>query len=237
MDLALDRFVALDEHDGKVYIASQCETRPYAPDTMWVVDCATDSVLKKFESVHRGFSNQCIRWVPWSNRIYLVNIYPDAIHKSSIVVIDCNTDSVIVPGMLFSSSFTYDIQLDPIRERIFIIGVDTTDVYVLRDTGYEAVAEPKPAGPRPITGLQLQTTPGGYEVSYSVTSPCRVALTVYDLMGCEVRRLAAGQRAPGEHRAFWDCQDQNGVPVPNGVYCVRLEASDVTDVKKAVVLR
>jgi hypothetical protein len=58
--------VAVDERDGKAYITSY-------PDTMWVVDCATDSVLKKFECGEGGRMDACIRWVPWSNRIYVIN--------------------------------------------------------------------------------------------------------------------------------------------------------------------
>ena len=43
------------------------------PNMMWIVDCATDSVLKKFDLGEDGRTDVCIRWVPWSNRIYVVN--------------------------------------------------------------------------------------------------------------------------------------------------------------------
>ncbi|MBM3332763.1 hypothetical protein FJY68_13110 [candidate division WOR-3 bacterium] len=227
--------VAVDEHDGKVYITSD-DGWFDTPDTMWVVDCATDSVLKKFECVPEGRTMVCIRWVPWSNRIYLVNVYPNANQLGSLVVIDCSTDSVIVPGMP-SSDFIRDVQLDPLRQRIFAVGVDSYYVYVLRDTGYGGVVEARPAGPRLASVLQVQPTSGGYEVSYSVASPCRVDLSVSDLIGREVRQLVAGEQPAGRHRAIWDRRDQEGAAVPGGVYFVHLSTPDFAAVKKAVVTR
>lgn len=236
--------VAINDRDGKVYIADG-DAEYTTPDTMWVVDCATDSVLKKIECVHGGLTYQCMRWVPWSNRIYLVNIYPDGVHNSSLVVIDCNTDSVIVPGMFLgdnAKAYIQDIVLDPVHERVFVIGGEDSAVYVLRDTGYAGVAEAKPAGPRPVAGLQLQMTSGGYEVGYSIASPSRVDLRVYDLMGREVRRLVAEEQPAGEHRVIWDGRDHTGAAAARGVYFCRLAAgsassAEPTAVAKVVVTR
>jgi DNA-binding beta-propeller fold protein YncE len=137
----LYRQVAVDEQDGKVYIASSTGIRGW-PEMMWVVDCATDSVLRKFEYAHDGLPDECIRWVPWSNRLYIVN---ECGGHSYLMVFDCNTDSVIVPCML-QSDFLYDIELDTIHRRIFVTG-DTDKVFVLHDSGYAAVQEtPSAAG-------------------------------------------------------------------------------------------
>jgi hypothetical protein len=229
------RQLAVDERDGRIYIADNYGG-PATPDTMWVVDCATDSV-RKFESEHRGNDELCVRWVPWSNRIYLVTEYPDAVHKSAVVVIDCNTDSVIVPGTLLNSGFIPDIQLDPIHRRIFVIGVDTNYVYVLRDTGYAGVAEAKPAGPHPSSGLQVQMMPGGFDVRYSVAAPCRADLAVYDLMGREVRQLVTGQQPAGQHSVVWNGKNRDGRPVARGVYFINLDTPVVRDVQKVVITR
>ena len=227
---------AVDERDGKVYM-TDCDGNPDTPDTMWVVDCATDSVLKKFPCTPAGHADACIRWVPWSNRIYLANTYPDVNHNSALVVIDCNTDSVIVPRMLATGDFIRDIQIDPIRQRVFVVGADSYNVYVLRDTGYEGVNEAKPAAPRPASGLQVQPTSGGFDLSYSISSPSRVALSVCDLTGREVRRLVSEEQSAGEHRAIWNCADSAGNAVARGVYLIRLDTPGFRDVKKAVVAR
>jgi len=224
------RYVAVDENDGKAYITTY-------PDTILVVDCKTDSILKKFKCAPNGTIDQCIRWVPWSNRIYLINIYPDGTHGSSLVVIDCNTDSVIVPGMLVSDDFLYDIQLDPIRQRIFVTGGDTNTVYVLRDVEGGVVEDPSSVGPAVVPGLRVQMTSGGYDIQYSLASSCRVDLSVYDLMGREVKRLVAEQQPGGEHRVNWDCRDKDGTTAPRGVYFCRLTAGSVSSVKPSVVTK
>jgi DNA-binding beta-propeller fold protein YncE len=228
--------VAVDERDGKAYMTDS-DGNPGTPDTMWVVDCATDSVLKKFECVQKGHTDVCMRWAPWSNRIYLANTYPDVNHNSALVVIDCNTDSVIVPGMLATGDFIRDIQIDPIRQRIFVVGADSYNVYVLRDTGYEGVTEARPAGLRPASGLQVQPASGGFEVSYSIESPCGVDLSIHDQIGREVGQLVAEWQAAGQHRVKWDRRERSGSRVPAGIYFIQLRTPAVIDEQKVVVTR
>jgi hypothetical protein len=232
----LDAQVAVNEKDDKVYLADN-DTEVPTPDSLWVVDCATDLVLKKVEYEHRGQGAWPIRWVPWSNRLYLVIHQPDTAHYSSIAVLDCSTDSLIVPAMLLNDGNIEDIQLDPIRGRIFVIGVNDSEVHVLRDTGYGGVADAKPAGPRVASALQVQMSAGGFDVRYSVAAPCRVDLSVYDLMGREVRRLVAEKQSAGQHSVAWNCQDLHGNRAARGVYFVRLDTPGFSDVKKAVVTR
>jgi hypothetical protein len=226
--------VAVDERDDKVYLADN-DTRIPTPDTLWVVDCATDSVIKKVEYAHRGQGAMPVRWVPWSNRLYLAVGAPDSLHGSALTILDCNTDSVIASGVLANDG-DIQIQLDPVRERIFVIGVDRSCICVLRDTGY-GINEAAPTGPRPGADMQLRTTAGGYEVSFFVERPCCVDLSVYDRTGREVRQLAAGQQQAGQYRVFWDCTDNAGDVVARGVYYVRLDTPGFRDVKKAVMAR
>lgn len=226
--------VAVNERDGKVYI-TDCDNKANTPDTMWVVDCATDSVLKKFECVPGGHTNTCIRWVPWSNRIYLVNAFPSVPYASALAVIDCNTDSVIVPRMLMTEGFIRDIQLDPVRERIFVIGVDSTDVYVLRDVQGGVAEEPASPGPASASGLQVLMTSSGVELQYSIASPCRVNLAIHDQIGREVRQLVAGEQPTGQHRVTWDGLDSSGAAVARGVYLCSLVAGG-TRLSRKIVL-
>jgi len=224
---------AVDERDDKVYFAD--DDAGYNPDTLWVVDCATDSVLRKID-YGPGGGAWLVCWVPWSNRLYLVTGTSHPGWTSCIKVLDCNTDTFIVQQMLVNNAGIQDIQLDPVRQRMFVVGVDTYDIYVLRDTGY-GVAESKPSGPRPVAGLQLQMMPGWFDVRYSVASPCRVDLSVYDLMGREVRRLVAEKQSAGQHSVVWNCLDLHGNRAARGVYFIRLDTPGFSDVKKAVVTR
>ena len=231
----LDAQVAVDERDDKVYLADN-DTYTNTPDTLWVVDCATDSILKRVEYAHRGSGAMPVRWVPWSNRLYLAITYPDGIHTSSLTILDCHTDSVIASGVLANYGGIQDIQLDPIRQRIFVVGVDTNSIYVLRDTGY-GIAEDKPSLPPLGSELHLQPMPGWFDIRYSIASPCRVDLSVYDLMGREVRWLVAEKQSAGQHSVVWNCQDHDGRVVARGVYFIRLDTPGFRSVKKAVVTR
>jgi DNA-binding beta-propeller fold protein YncE len=228
----LYRQVAVDDRDGKVYIAD-CDDYPETPDTMWVVDCATDSVLKKFECVPAGHTDACIRWVPWSNRIYLVNIFPDVNHNSALVVIDCATDSIIVPGMLATGDFIRDIQLDPIRQRIFVVGADSYCVYVLRDMQGGVAEEP---APRPAASATARICPssGGVVVEYQLSAAARVRASLHDAVGRRNGMLDAGQQNAGLHQLSWN-RDQEGRKLGAGAYFVHLDMGKEQARLKAVV--
>jgi len=235
----IDNQVALNERYGKVYIAGT-DANPDTPDTLWVVDCATDSVLKKVEYAHRGWGARWVRWVPWSNRIYL-NCWLDSagqtqgLDSSFVAVLDCNTDSIIVPGLHLGERVPLDIQLDPVRKRIFVIRADSNTIHVLRDVEGGVAEEPASAGPALSPGLRVQMTTGGCELRYSIASPCRVSLSVYDLMGREVRQLVAGQQPAGQHRVLWNRRDRSGYEVARGVYFCTLSAENQRSSSKIVL--
>jgi hypothetical protein len=252
LDAGVPSQVGIDQRDGKAYIAGVY--RPDRPDTLWIVDMDGDSILKSVVYARRGYgpyqTARGVRWIPWSNRVY-ISCWRDLDEQtldSSIIVLDCNTDSIIVPGLPLGHWGPSDIQLDPIRQRIIVVGADSGMVHFLRDTGYASVAEPRPARPRTVSDLQLRMTPGGYEVSYSLASPCRADVSVYDLMGRELRKLVTEQQPAGRHSAIWDRRDRAGAAIAPGVYFIRLQCrglrdgpnsrtSSIHDVKKAVVLR
>ncbi len=222
----LHRRSAVDERDGKVYFAASDD------DTLWVVDCATDSVLRKVEHGQTGGA-RLLRWVPWSNRLYFaINVGG----SSYLQILDCRTDTFVGSQVLLNSGKIQDIQLDPVHQRIFVVGVDTFDIYVLRDTGY-GVAEEKPSLPPMASGLHLQPMPGWFDIRYSIALPCRVDLSVYDLMGREVKRLVAEKQPAGQHSVVWNCQDHDGRFVARGVYFIRLDTPAVRNVRKVVVTR
>jgi len=56
------------------------------------------------------------------------------------------------------------------------------------------------------------------ELVFSLASPGRVELAVYDLAGRAVRTLVDGARPAGNHRAAWRGDDDSGRSVPSGVY-------------------
>jgi len=129
--------VAVDTIDNKVYISEVCPHGSRTPETLFVIDCATDSIIRRV--LYRGttrFGALVVRWVPWSNRVY----FAGETIGDTLWVLDCRTDSIIARLQLGQAG-PADIQLDPIRQRIFVIGADTMSVHVLRDV-VSGVAEP-----------------------------------------------------------------------------------------------
>jgi hypothetical protein len=76
-----------------------------------------------------------------------------------------------------------------------------------------ALAMPAPNPARTATALR-----------FALPRASQVSLAVYDAGGREVRRLADGMCAAGEHAIGWDLRDSEGIAVASGVYWIRLRA-------------
>jgi hypothetical protein len=61
-------------------------------------------------------------------------------------------------------------------------------------------------------------------IRYSLNVLSEVRLTVYDASGRKVRTLFEGTDVPGERSRQWNGLDDNGSPVPTGVYICRITA-------------
>ena len=227
--------VALNTKDHKAYFLGNDSI--YDDNKLYVIDCATDSIVRKLTLPRASRPVDFVRWIPWSNRVYLTRMSAPTHQDLGMYVVDCNTDSIIVSNLILGYWPPYDFQIDPIRERVFAIGCESTSVHVLRDVEGGMAEEPASTGPALASGLQVQMTSGGFDLNYSIASPCRVNLSVYDLMGREVIQLVAEEQSAGQHCEVWDRRDYSGSALARGVYFVRLDASGSTDVKKAVVTR
>jgi hypothetical protein len=82
--------------------------------------------------------------------------------------------------------------------------------------------------PNPSTGLM--------RIQFAVPHEARLALSVVDIQGREVARLADGVHRPGRYEASWTGEDARG-PAPAGVYFIVLRAAGKDDVRRVVVAR
>jgi len=78
---------------------------------------------------------------------------------------------------------------------------------------------------------------GATEIGLALARPGQVRLAVYDVRGRLVRVLEDRSLPAGFHDVTWDGTDSSGQPVPAGVYFSRLEAGDVRQTRKMVLLR
>jgi hypothetical protein len=94
-----------------------------------------------------------------------------------------------------------------------------------RPTGYELAQNwPNPFNPET-------------SVRYSLAEPGLVHLTIYGLLGQQVRVLVNGLQGVGTYAAVWDGRDEQGRAVATGTYIYRLEAGSYTQTRKMTLVR
>jgi hypothetical protein len=74
-------------------------------------------------------------------------------------------------------------------------------------------------------------------ISYDLPNDARVSITIYDMMGREVRELFRGHMQPGYQFMQWDGKDMFGTPRPSGMYIVVMQAGEFMDTKKIILLK
>lgn len=133
--------VAVNTDMDRVYIGGNAAS---GQGMLFVVDVADeDSTVRVIRGIPGVNAHQYVVWVPWSNRVYC-----DAAFRH-MAVLDCESDSLIIRELVLPGQrrAPLDIQLDPVRERIFAIGASPTAVHVLRDLPY-GVEDATPASVR-----------------------------------------------------------------------------------------
>lgn len=81
----------------------------------------------------------------------------------------------------------------------------------------------------------------GTTIQYQLHEPGRVQLTIYNLMGQEVRTLVNENKKAGYYQMWWDAKDNFGESVSNGIYVYQLVVNSKREnfvlVKKMIVLQ
>ncbi|UCG41736.1 MAG: T9SS type A sorting domain-containing protein [candidate division WOR-3 bacterium] len=80
-------------------------------------------------------------------------------------------------------------------------------------------------------------TPGRTRIRYTLASPARVSLRLYDPTGRVVQTLRDADMVPGRYEAVWDGTDHQGRTVAGGVYFCRFVTGDLLESCKLVVQR
>jgi flagellar hook assembly protein FlgD len=74
-------------------------------------------------------------------------------------------------------------------------------------------------------------------ITYYVPSPFAVSVTVYNLLGQEVRTLVTEFATAGLHNIVWDGRDNSGLASPSGVYLARFTAGTSSIIKKMILAK
>jgi hypothetical protein len=79
---------------------------------------------------------------------------------------------------------------------------------------------------------------GSVNLSYTLPRAGRVSLSIHDMMGRVVRRLAAGvTEAAGRHASVWDGRTDSGARAASGVYLVSLVVDHDTYPRRISLVR
>jgi hypothetical protein len=100
-------------------------------------------------------------------------------------------------------------------------------------------------------GIQPNTIPAGFELSQNYPNPFNpvttlrynlpvatlVNITVYDMLGREVKTLINQTQDDGYRLIIWDATNDYGKPVSAGIYFYQIQAGEYISTKKMVLLK
>ncbi len=97
------------------------------------------------------------------------------------------------------------------------------------------------SNPVPTSYALLQNYPNPFNpsttIQFRLPKVSEVNLTVYNVLGQQVRSLVADVREAGTHTIEWDGRDDNGSTVQSGMYFYRIQMPNFTDSRKMTLLK
>ena len=74
-------------------------------------------------------------------------------------------------------------------------------------------------------------------ISYSLSRKSPVMIEIYNILGEKIAALEQGIKPAGEYRVVWDGHDQDGKPLPTGIYFYRMVTIDYSKTCKMLLLK
>jgi molybdopterin-binding protein len=93
----------------------------------------------------------------------------------------------------------------------------------------------------PKTYMLSQNSPNPFnpttKISFALPATGNVRLSVFNVLGQQVKELVNGAMDAGVHEVIWDGKDNNGTTVASGIYFYKINANNFVDTKKMVLLK
>ena len=74
-------------------------------------------------------------------------------------------------------------------------------------------------------------------LNYGLPEDAMANITIYDMMGRQVKTLTYGFQTSGYKSVEWNATNDQGEPVSAGVYLYKIQAGDFVDTKKMILLK
>ena len=122
-------------------------------------------------------------------------------------------------------------------------GAGGDDVYLIKTDadGFVQVTEGREETRRPASWHLRQNHPNPFgaatTISYALRDAQSVTIAIYDIRGALVRELVGGTVSAGQHQVVWDGRDGRGQSVASGIYFCSMEAGELRETRRMVLLR
>jgi hypothetical protein len=74
-------------------------------------------------------------------------------------------------------------------------------------------------------------------IKFSLPKREHLQLTIYDILGREVRTLIDDDRPAGNYDIFWDGRNNDGDDIASGVYLYQIRTSDFASTRKLLLIK
>ena len=93
----------------------------------------------------------------------------------------------------------------------------------------------------PVEFMLAQNYPNPFnpetEIGFSLPQGYQVNLTVFNLLGESVRRLADSELPAGANSVVWDGRNDSGQAMDSGIYFYQIRAGQFSDLKRMILIR
>ena len=74
-------------------------------------------------------------------------------------------------------------------------------------------------------------------IAYDIPEASHVRISIYNLLGQEVRTLVNSHHEAAYHKVQWNGLTNAGAPVASGMYIYRIEAGEFSAIRKLVIMK
>ncbi|MFH1761010.1 MAG: FlgD immunoglobulin-like domain containing protein, partial [bacterium] len=143
-------------------------------------------------------------------------------------------DNTVMPGeTYYYGIFTYDEIVDSYSNpENFGIMVPPAAASINDNLGN---ANPLSNSARLLTSLPNPFTTYT-NISYTLSAPARINLSVFDVNGRMIRSLVNSKQAQGMHQVQWSGRDSKGINVPSGNYLYQIRIGNNQTVTKRLIM-
>jgi hypothetical protein len=115
------------------------------------------------------------------------------------------------------------------------------DLVPVLENGQVSLASQTPGAALPTEFELSQNTPNPFnpttQIAFALPSASKVNLTIYNVLGQQVKTLVDDYMNAGYQSVTWDGTDDYGGAVASGVYFYRISAEQFSDTKKMLLLK